>query len=216
MRGLQAQRFFHVLQRRAHALTGQCVHQVEVEVSQPRCVQFRRGPPRLIGGMNATKRLQLPVVKALRAERDPRDARGPILVKAPSLDRPGVRLQGHFDIRRQTEEFVRGLQNVGDRSWGEEARRTATQEDADDFSAADIGCLRLEIGLERRDVGGLRELAVQRVRIEVAVGALPHAPREVNVEGEGWGRRGGHPGYGTPRVVSDWPRRRPSALRPTP
>ena len=47
----------------------------------------------------------------------------------------------------------------------------------------------LEIGDQRIHVGGVGQRLAQLVRIEVAVRALPHAPRDVDVERERGQRR---------------------------
>jgi hypothetical protein len=67
-------------------------------------------------------------------------------------------------------------------TWGKQARRPASEEDANDLSPFYIDCLRFQIALERVHVTTLVEVTVQRVGIEIAVRALPYAPGEVNVE----------------------------------
>src|ERR1700760_2337271 len=41
-------------------------------------------------------------------------------------------------------------------------------------------------------VGGLGQLAAQGIGVEVAIGALADAPREMEVERQRWGNEGGH------------------------
>ncbi len=69
-----------------------------------------------------------------------------------------------------------------DRVGGEDARRSAADEHADDLAAPHERQRALEILQQRVDVLRLGDLAARLVRVEVAVRALAHAPRNVHVQ----------------------------------
>ena len=66
-----------------------------------------------------------------------------------------------------------------------QARRAAAEKDADERPARDAAAACASRSRSQRvDVALLRQLAVQRVRVEIAVRALPHAPGKVHVQRE--------------------------------
>src|SRR5262249_30841184 len=98
----------------------------------------------------------------------------------------------HFHILRDVEVSARGFQHRPDGRRREQARRATPEEHARHKAAPDLRRLRGDIARKSRHVRLLRELAVQRVRVEVAVRALPYAPGKVHVERERWCNECGH------------------------
>src|SRR6185312_5996477 len=137
------------------------------------------------------------------------DAGSPVFLEATSFHRSWVRLHRHLRVRRDAQTISDGLDHTPDRLGREETGRPSSQKNADDLPPPSATRLSLEISLECSDIGGLRQIPVQRVGIEVAVGALPHTPWEVNVQRQG--RQGGHTAYRRPwsfatRALSALPR----------
>ena len=85
-------------------------------------------------------------------------------------------------LERQARAHA-GEQRV-DRFRREQARRAAADEHAGQPPAPDRGQQRFEVEQQLLDVCLLRQLARALVRIEVAIRALAHAPRDVHVERE--------------------------------
>jgi hypothetical protein len=67
-----------------------------------------------------------------------------------------------------------------------QARRATAQKDADHFAAGHFRGLRLEIALQRFDVASLLEIAMERVRVEIAIGTLAHTPGKMHVKRKRW------------------------------
>jgi hypothetical protein len=199
MRRRKRECLFDIVHRAGHFLTGQPVHEIQIEVAEARGVQLRGGAAGIRGGMNAPQGVKRALIEALRAKRDAADPDGAVLAKRAALDGAGVRLQRHLRILRDVEVSARGFQDRPDGCRREQARRPAAEEHARHNAPPDLRRLCGDIARKSRHVRLLRELAVQGVRVEVAVRALPYAPRKVHIERERWGNECGHAeaSYGT-------------------
>ena len=196
MRGRQRHRTLHVGQRAIQGLLRQRVHQVEVDVGVAGILRgFHRGLG-LAGRVDAAQPLQLVVVEALHAERDAIDAGGKVAVEAAVLDRAGVGFQGDLGIRGQRQALSHAVEQAGDQFRREQAGRAAAEKHTDyrpvDPRATfqrrgEVRAVGIEVGQQMIDVVGVRRrFAAQTVRVEVAVRALLHAPRHVDVQRQRW------------------------------
>ena len=195
MRRAGGERLRHVGFGLRERLLGQRVHQVEVEVVEARVRDLDRAP-RLAVVVDPAERLQVRRIEALDADRQPVHAGGAEVAELLGLERPGVRLERDLGVGRELEPRAeRGEQPV-DRRGGEQARRPAAEEDRVHPPAPHRRQRALEVGDQRVDVRALGQRLAQLVRVEVAVRALPHAPRHVHVERERGQRGKAEPGAG--------------------
>ena len=184
VRGLQRQRGTQVGGRAGAGLAGQREHQVEVEVGQAAGVQLLGGARHVRRHMDAAEDLEDVRVEALGAERYAGHAGGTVLGEAATFDGGGVRLEGDFGAGCQGQQSVQNREDVPDRLRRKQAGRASAEEDADHRAACERWRLGGDVRLEGGHVGGFRQRVVQREGVEVAVRALAHAPREVEVDGE--------------------------------
>src|SRR6266478_6574852 len=150
--------------------------------------------------MNAPQGGEPLLIEALRAERYARHAGRPVFAKRAAFDGPRVRLQSHLEVVREAELAARRGEQLGDRLRCKQARRAAAEEDAVHFAPGDPRRLCLEIAYQPLQVRAVRQLAVQRVGIEIAVRALAHAPGKVHVKRERWNQETGHDATITPET----------------
>ena len=169
-------------------LLRQRVHEVEVDVAEDRERGVGRRA-RLVRVVDAPQRRELVRREALDAQRQPVDARRPEIGELLPLERPRVRLERHLGVRIERHARANAGQQPVDRRRREETRRAAADEDRDDPAIPDRRKRGFEIGQQRVDVVGLGRLAARLVRIEIAIRALPDAPRNVDVERERRRRR---------------------------
>jgi len=137
--------------------------------------------------------------EALDADREPVHPGFAVAAELFRLEGPGIRLQGDLAIGGERQPRAKRRDQGLDRGRRKEAGRAAPEEDTGDAPPPDVGKRELEIGYERFDIGPLGDIASHLVGIEIAVGALLHAPGDMNVEGErrehakpDAGGRGGH------------------------
>ena len=97
-------------------LTGQRVHEIEVEVGEARGMQLLGGAPRLGGRMNAPERLEPLRIEALGAERYARDAGRPVVAECAALDRARVGFERHLETRGELEHAARRREELADRA----------------------------------------------------------------------------------------------------
>ena len=100
------------------------------------------------------------------------------------LEGAGIGLQRDLRVGFHREQRAGGGEEAVDRARGEEAGRAPAEEDRVDAPAPHLRHARLEVRDHRVHVARLGHLALRLVRVEVAVGALPEAPRDVEVERE--------------------------------
>ena len=189
MGGLQRHRAFHVGQRALQGLLRQRVHQVEVDVvvTGILCRFHRRF--RLAGRMDAPEAFQFVVIETLHAERDAVDPGGQVAVETAVLDRAGVGFQGDLGAGGQWQALAHAIEQARDQLRRKQAGCAAAEKDTEDGAAfqrrGEIRAVGVEIGQQAVDVVGVRRRrAAQAVRVEVAVRALLHAPRHVDVQGQ--------------------------------
>ncbi len=163
MRRSHAQARVEVGARAVERLARQAVHEVDVDVADGFHRQGDRAP-RLVGRVNAPECLEHCLVEALRGA--------------------GIRLQRNFRVGFHLDSRAHRAEQRIDLLGREQAGRAAAHEDAGEPASPDRRQQRLEIAQQCGDVFRERQLALALVRIEVAVGALLHAPGQVHVERE--------------------------------
>ena len=129
---------------------------------------------------------ELPRAKALHPNGQAVDTGLQILHQAAAVHATGVGLQCHLrrgchrhpcpDPREQT---THGLS-------GQETRRAPPDEDRLHLAPPDPAGLVLQITEHGRDISRFGEHTLKLVRVEIAVWAFTHAPRNMDVEGERW------------------------------
>ena len=180
MRRLERQRRVDIGQRLVQRLPRQGKHQVEIEGVEMRGCEFSRTTGFGVV-VDAPERLQMPRVEALDAERDPRDARLAKACKFGRFHRAGVGFQRDLRVGQQLRERAHAGQNAVDACYRKQAGGAAAKKHGVDSSAPDIGQRALQIQQQGIDVCGFGN-ALRCVRIEVAIRALLHAPRQVDIE----------------------------------
>ena len=181
VRRRESERLLRVGECLFDGLSRQAVHQVEVEIVEVMRGE-RRGAARLSGVVDAAERLELRRIEALDAERQAVDAGRTEGGELVGLDGAGVGFQRDLRVVHQRQAGADGGEQRVERLGGKQARRAAAEEDADDPAAPDERQRRFQVGDQRGDVLGFRQAVAQRMRIEVAVRALLHAPGNVHVE----------------------------------
>src|SRR5207342_426212 len=139
---------------------------------------------RLVAVVDAAKALQAAIVEALDAEAQAVDAGSAVELEAAVLGSAGIGLQGDLAAGRETQAAAGALQEALDVFRRKQAGRAATEEHRLHGAAPHKRQVMVEVGQQRIDVGGERQRATSLVRIEVAVRAFAHAPRQVHVERE--------------------------------
>ena len=179
-----------VCQRLFEVLTGQAVHQVEVQIVEV-AGRHRDRLPRLPLVVDAAECLQVRPAETLDAERETIDAGGAKSGKPAAFDRSGIGLERDLGTGQERQAAAQRCQQLVDDLAGEQARRAAADEDAVDAAAPDQRQSRLEIGDQGRQVVALRDRrrrsgrrasGRQCMRVEIAVRALAHTPRDMDVK----------------------------------
>ena len=124
-----------------------------------RGVQFFGRPARFVRGMDATQRLELTVVEALRAQRHPADTGRAIFGEASAFDGPRIRFQRDFDVRHETQSRARVIDQVADGGGRKQAGRTTAQE-----NAAELAARRRRRPARRDHASGHRDNVAREVR----------------------------------------------------
>ncbi len=181
----QRERGAHVRHRASLVLTRQGIHEVQVEVAQARRMQFLGGGAGVLHAVDASEPLEHGRRETLRAQRYAVDAGGAVVGEAAALDGPRIRFQRDLGGGGQRQAAAQPVEQPRQRGRLEQARRAAAQEDAGDRAPGNSGQLRVQILEQGVEVGRLRQVPVQGVRIEIAVRALAHTPGEVQVERQG-------------------------------
>ena len=181
VRRRKRQRRGQILAQLGQRLLRQRIHQVEIEgVEQPGGSLGRR--PRLRAVMHPAQRLQLGVRERLDAQRQPRHPGSPVIGKAGTFEGARIGLHRHFRVGQQRQPRPQAGQQPVDGRPGEQAGRAATNEHRHHPPPPDERQAGIQIGLQRVQIGVFIHAVGRRVvRVEVAVRALPDAPRNVHI-----------------------------------
>src|SRR5690606_19405962 len=156
MRRLEGERPARVARRTFYRVTGQAVHQIEVDMRESRAARGadgRAGPSAVV---HASERRELRISKALHADRKTIDARFAEGGVAGRIGGAWVRLERDLGVGREFDSRANPIEQTSDRIGGEEARRPAADIDALHLSTVGSVALRVEIAQKRIDVGAFR------------------------------------------------------------
>ena len=181
---LQGDQAVEVGERAGELLLRQRVHQVEVDVVEAGVARAGVRLHGLGGVVDAPQPLELSVVEALDAHRQPVHPRGAIAPEVTGLGGARIGFERDLDVLRKGQPAAHLLQQASDAAVGEQAGRAAPHEDRDQRPALPLGQLEIEITQQRVHIGVFRQRAAQRVGIEIAVRTFLHAPRKVHIEAQ--------------------------------
>ena len=105
--------------------------------------------------------------------------------QAAVLDRARVHLHRHFAVVAHRKRTPANLENVCDPFRRKKARRATTEEDAVDESSVRLAAFSPDVAGDCFDVTAERGFGLRPMRVEIAVGTLADAPRQVQIEREG-------------------------------
>lgn len=179
---LQGDGAFDVVQGHVERLLRQRIHQVEVEIVE---AGLLRGPHRAFGiaaGMDAAEALQATVVEGLHAEAEPVHPGLAVAGERTMLDRAGIGLQGDFRVRREAQARAGKLQETVDCIRREQRGRAAAEEHGLHGAAPGQRQVEVKVRDQRIDISIELQRAALFMRVEIAVRAFAHAPRQVHVQ----------------------------------
>ncbi len=181
MPGPEADGRFDVGKRLFYGLARQCVHQIEIEVVETRLRDLDRGA-RLRPVVNAAERLEMCRIETLDADRQPVDSGGAKVGEFLRLESPRVRFQRDLGVRRERQPCPDRRQQFIQRTCGQQRGRAAAEENRVYRPAPHLRQRQLQVSNQRCDIFPLRNLALRLVGIEVAIRALTHAPRDMDIQ----------------------------------
>ncbi len=190
--GFQRDGLAQIAQGIVQRLIGQTVHQVQVEVIEPCLSRHARRTHGFVTVVDAAEGLKLFLLKALDTDRQPIDPQLAIGDKLLLLEGARIRLKGDFDVGGERDALFDALQQTPEGFGAEQARRPATEENRSQLTAIHRMQILIEIGQQRVDVFLLRQHRAGGVRVEIAIRAFAHTPRNVDVQRQGrqsWQRR---------------------------
>ncbi|KAG1452868.1 hypothetical protein G6F57_015856 [Rhizopus arrhizus] len=182
VRRLQCEGAFKIGLGAGQGLFRQRVHQVDVEIVVARVLRHLHRALGLATVVDAAQALEHRVVETLDAEAEAVHAGRAVAVEAAVFGGARVGFQGDLGIGREAQARAGLLQEAVDRFRREQAGRAATEEHAVHHPSPDQRQVLVQVAQQRVDVGIERQLALGLVRVEVAVGAFAHAPRQVHVQ----------------------------------
>ena len=104
------------------------------------------------------------------------------LLELGLFERPGIGFQRDLGVRFQAEKRAHGRQKTIERLWREETWSSAAEENGFHSPAIDFRHDALKVRDQCVDVSALGDRLAGFMRVEVTVGALPQAPRHMNVK----------------------------------
>ncbi len=176
MRDIPGHCLLQILHCHRNVLAGQAVHQVEIDVREPGgfCCRDRRAG---IGGvMDAPKRAQALVAKTLHTERQAVYAGCVQRAEPVAFGTAGVGLERDLHVRREIDRRGDTPQCACEDGCGEQARRSAAEEQGAKRAAFDQVAVCPQIRQQAFGIGRKRRLRFGLVGIEITVGTLALAP----------------------------------------
>ena len=134
--------------------------------------------------MDAPEAFEHRIAEALHADREAIHARIAKAAEAPGLHGARIRLEGDFCSRLERHARTHASEQRVDGFGREKARCAAADENADEPPAPNRRQQLLQIEQKPLDVFAFGQRTGALVRVEVAVRALAHAPRNVDIERE--------------------------------
>ncbi|MNF68715.1 hypothetical protein D3C84_505800 [compost metagenome] len=166
-------------------LVRQAVHQVQVEVGETGGARHVGGADGLVTVVDAPQGLELFRLEALHADRQAVDAQRPVVAELGLLEGAGVGFQGDFDIAGEGYAPFHAFEQTAQGLGREQAGGAAAEEDRAQRPAMHSGQVLVEVGEQGVDVLLFRQRRPGGVGVEVAVGALLHAPGDVDIQRQG-------------------------------
>ena len=207
VRRLQRNRFFHIRQCAIDRLFRQRVHQIEVDIVDAGILRHFHRALGFARAVDAADAFQCGVVKTLHAETDAVYPGVAITREGTMLDGARIRLQRDFDVVGQAQPRRNVIDDFRDGVRREQARRTAAEKYTLQHPALRERQILFEVARQRIDIILLRQFFRRVVRIEIAIRAFAHAPRNVDVERQRNGFRREHrtssPGADSPTPARD-------------
>ncbi len=183
MRRREADGRFDICARLRQCLLRQAVHQIEVEIIEVRMRDFDRAPGLCII-VNAAERFEMRGIETLDADREAVDPGRPELPEFLRLERARIGFERDLSPGVERQPRAHRRQNGVDALCRKQARRAAAEKHAVDFASPHQRQRLLEVGDQRRNILLLGKRPPPLVRIEIAIRALAHAPRDMDVESE--------------------------------
>ncbi|MND87682.1 hypothetical protein D3C80_796890 [compost metagenome] len=161
------------------------MHQVEVEVVEAGAARHVGGADRFLAVVDAPQGLELGRLEALHADGQAIDAELAVGGELGLLEGAGVGFEGDLDVAGEGHPLLDAVQQPADGIGAEQAGGAAAEEDGGQLAAVDVAQVLLQVIEQGIYVGFFRQLGAGGVRVEVAVGALAHAPGDMDVQRQG-------------------------------
>ncbi len=163
-------------------LTRKTIHQIDIEIADAGGLQRLQRLFDLGAAVDAADGAQQLRLKALHTERYTVDASLPVSLETVMLEGSGIGFQGDLGAGFDLQPGGDTLQQLFDRPRREQAGGAAAEVNGTDRASADQRQIPIQIPQQGFDIGRGRDRAPQRVRVEIAIGALADAPRQVHVK----------------------------------
>ncbi|MNZ48643.1 hypothetical protein D3C78_663910 [compost metagenome] len=174
-----------VVQGIVDGLVREAVHQVEVEVVEAGAARHVGGADRFLAVVDAPQGLELGRLEALHADGQAIDAELAVGGELGLFEGAGVGFEGDLDVAGEGHPLLDAVQQPADGIGAEQAGGAAAEEDGGQLAAVDVAQVLLQVIEQGIYVGFFRQLGAGGVRVEVAVGALAHAPGDMDVQSQG-------------------------------
>ncbi len=138
----------------------------------------------LAGAVDPTERAQHRGIETLRPDREPVDAGRGVGGKTACIAGAGIGLQRDFGIRGKVEQIARHSENARDLPGREETRRPAAKKDRGQRPRTGQRRFRAQVGDQGIGVVTRRQILLDLVRVEVAIGTLANTPRQMDIQPE--------------------------------
>jgi len=180
--GIQRQRGADIFQCLLQRLPRQAEHQIQVEIVETGCLCHFGGADGFLAAVDASQRLQVPVVEALRADGQAVDTGLAEASELAAFRRAGIGFEGDFRLRGQGQPRGDAFQQGGDGFGAEQAGCAAADEHGLHGAPRGLWQILVEVGQQRLDIGLLGQGAFRRVGVEIAIRAFADAPGNVDVQ----------------------------------
>ena len=179
---IQREGLLDIIQCHGQGLLGQGIHQIQIDVAETGVLSADHRRPSPLGVMDSAQALKAAIIETLHAETQAVHAGREITGEAVVFGGTGVAFQGDFAIRREAQPRIGHAQDLADGGAGKQAGRTAAEKHATDTATPNQRQVLLQIAGERRDVISYRQFTFMPMRVEIAVRAFLHAPRNMDVQ----------------------------------
>jgi hypothetical protein len=161
------------------------VHQVQVEVIEPGLSRHTRSANGFIAVVDAAQGFELGLLEALNANGQAIDPQLAVRHELLLFEGAGIGFQGDFDVVGKRDARLHPFEQAPQRGGAEQARGAAAKEDRAQFAAMNGVQVLFQIRQQGVHIRFFRQHVACGMGVEVAIGALAHAPRDVNVQRQG-------------------------------